>query len=400
MRLDHDPEIERYRAEVRRFLDTNRPAVKAAGKAGVRAPEAEDVPALRDWTARLFEAGYVGDDWPTEWGGTGTRDALRAAVVGEEMARAGVPSPIGAGLLAAMALIHFGRQEQKQRYLPRIRTGQDIWCQLFSEPDAGSDLAGLRTRARREGDVFVVDGQKVWTTNGHHAERGYLLARTNPDAARHAGITALVVDMDSPGVEVRPLREMTGTSDFNEVFLDGVRVPADNVIGTIDRGWEVATTSLVHERSAAGTAGVVSVKAVADLVSLAATFQRAGRPTLSDDRQVRQTLGRLYCAARTTLLLGQYNLSRSLEGTADAADAPLAKILFSETFLALVDFGLGLQGTDSLLTEDDPDAVAAGWWQDAFLYSRAYTIAGGTNEVLRNIVAERGLGLPRENRGS
>ena len=397
MKLSQDAAIESFRAEVRRFIDTHRPAVKAARKAGVRAPEAGDIPALRQWTARLFEAGYLGRDWPTEWGGAGADDPLRAAAVGEEMARAGAPSPIGAGLLAAMALLHFGDLGQKQRYLPRIRSGADIWCQLFSEPEAGSDLAGLRTRARRDGDWFVVDGQKVWTTNGQHAERGYLLARTNADAVKHAGITAFVVDMNSPGIQVRPLREVTGTSDFNEVFFDGVRVPAANVLGAVDHGWEVATTSLVHERSGAATAGIMAIGAVADAMALARTVRRAGEPALRD-RAVRETLGRLHCAARAAFLLGQYNLSRSLAGTADAADAPLAKILFSETFLDVAEFGLALQGTEALLTEDDPDAVADGWWQDAFLYSRAYTIAGGTNEVLRNIVAERALGLPREPR--
>jgi alkylation response protein AidB-like acyl-CoA dehydrogenase len=399
MRLDHDPQIEEFRAAVRRFIDANRPSVQTVRKAGVRAPEPDDIPALRKWTAQLFEAGYYGDDWPLEWGGTGTTDPLRATVVGEEMARARVPTPIGAGLLAAAALIHFGRHDQKQHYLPRIRAGQDIWCQLFSEPSAGSDLASLGTRARRDGEDFVVDGQKVWTTNGHHAELGYLLARTDPDAAKHAGITAFVMDMTSPGVNVRPLREITGTTDFNEVFLDGVRIPADNVLGTVDRGWEVATTSLVHERSSVGTAGITMLRAVHDAAAMARTLHRGGEPALRNDA-VRQEIGRLHAAARASFLLGQYNLSRALDDTADPGDAPLAKILYSETNLALTEFGLGCQGTESLLTEDDPDAIADGWWQDAFLYARALTIAGGANEVLRNIVAERSMGLPREPRGA
>jgi alkylation response protein AidB-like acyl-CoA dehydrogenase len=319
--------------------------------------------------------------------------------VGEELTRARVPTPIGAGLLAAMALIHFGRHDQKERYLPRIRAGQDIWCQLFSEPSAGSDLASLTTRARRDGEDFVVDGQKVWTTNGHHADWGYLLARTNPDAPKHAGITAFVLDMASRGIDVRPLREITGTSDFNEVFFDGVRIPADNVLGGVDGGWDVATTSLVHERSSVGTAGIGTLRMVREAAVVACTLQRCGAPALRNDA-IRQDIGRLYAAARAGLLLGQYNLARARDGTADAADAPLAKILYSETNLALTEFGLALQGTDGLLTEGDPDAIADGWWQDAFLYARALTIAGGANEVLRNIVAERSLGLPREPRGS
>ncbi|WP_330255007.1 acyl-CoA dehydrogenase family protein [Nocardia sp. NBC_00565] len=399
MKLDHDAEIGRFRAEVRSFIEAHRPVGQALHKAGVRAPDPDDIPALRKWTAQVFDAGYFGGDWPVEWGGTGAQDPLRATVVGEEIARARVPAPLGAGLLAAMSLIHFGRQEQKQRYLPRIRTGEDIWCQLFSEPGAGSDLASLQTRARRDGDCFVINGQKVWTTNGHHAERGYLLARTNPDVPKHAGITAFAIDMDSSGIDVRPLREITGTSDFNEVFFDDVRIPAENVIGAVDRGWEVATTSLVHERSGVGTAGVVLLRAVTDAARMAGILHRGERPAIENDA-IRQVLGRLYAAARVNILLGQYNLSRALTGSADAGDAPLAKILYSETNLAVCEFGLGLQGTDSLLTEDDPKAIGNGWWQDAFLYARALTIAGGANEVLRNIIAERALGLPKEPRVS
>jgi alkylation response protein AidB-like acyl-CoA dehydrogenase len=395
VKLVDDSGIERFRAEVRRFIDTNRPVLKTPWKAGVRAPHAEDIPALRKWTGQLFEAGYLGRDWPAEWGGAGQADPLRAAVVAEEMARARAPMPIGAGLLAAMALTHHGRPDQKARYLPRIRSGQDIWCQLFSEPGAGSDLAALATRARRDGGWFVLDGQKVWTTVGQHAGLGYLLARTDQNASKHAGITAFVVDMDSDGVSVRPLREITGTHDFNEVFFDGVRVPAANVIGAVGQGWEVATTSLVHERSGVGTAGIATIQAIRDAVAMARVLRRSGEPALRSDA-VQQEFGRLYAAARVSILLGRYNLSRMLDGTADAADAPLAKILYSETNLALAQFALGLQGTDSLLTEDDPRVVAGGWWQDAFLYARAYTIAGGTNEVLRNLIAERALGLPRE----
>ena len=399
MKLEQDPELDQFRAEVRDFLEKHRPAVRTKGRAGTRAPEAEDIPALRTWTARLFEAGYVGADWPAEWGGAGTKDALRTTVVGEEMARARVPTPIGAGLLAAAALIHCGRHDQQQRYLPRIRSGEDIWCQLFSEPSAGSDLASLSTRARRDGDDFVVDGQKVWTTNGQHAQLGYLLARTNPDVPKHAGITAFILDMTSPGVDVRPLREITGTSDFNEVFFDGVRIPKDNVLGEVDEGWKVATTSLVEERSSVGTSGIVMLRTVRDAVTMARSLRRGSRPALDDDA-VRQDIGRLYAAARVNVRLGQYNLSRALSGEADPGDAPLAKVLYSESNLALIEFGLGLQGTDGLLTEDDPEAIAGGWWQDAFLYSRALTIAGGANEVLRNMIAERSLGLPREPRGS
>jgi alkylation response protein AidB-like acyl-CoA dehydrogenase len=398
MKLDHDAGIDQFRMEVRQFIEAFRPVLVTPGKAGVRAPDPADIPALQQWTGRLFAAGYFGADWPAEWGGSGRHDPLRASVIGEEMARARVPGPIGAGLLAAAAVIRYGRQDQKARYLPRIRAGADIWCQLFSEPGAGSDLASLQARARRDGAEFIIDGQKVWTTNGQHAALGYLLARTSPEAEKHAGITAFVVDMTSPGVDVRPLREITGTSDFNEVFFGGVRVPAGNVIGTVGQGWEVATASLVHERSGTGSAGITTLRAVADALALAGKLPRHGGPALRS-QDVRQRIGRLHAAARVITALGDYNLSRALTGCADAADAPLAKILYSETNLELAEFGLSLQGTDSLLAEGDPEAISAGWWQDAFLYARAYTIAGGSNEVLRNMIAERALGLPRDRAG-
>jgi alkylation response protein AidB-like acyl-CoA dehydrogenase len=396
MQLVPDQDEDRLRAEIRDFIVSSAPQSRVS-KAGVRAPDAAALPDLRKWTGALFAAGWFGADWPKEWGGEGEHDPARASVVAEELARAGVPAPMGASLLAAAALIHCGRPDQQALYLPRIRTGEDLWCQLFSEPEAGSDLAGLRTRARRDGDDFVVDGQKVWTTNGQHAERGYLLARTNVDAPKHAGITAFAVDMHTTGIDVRPLREITGTCDFNEVFFDGVRIPAANVIGEVDSGWEVATRSLMHERSSVGAGGPTMLRTLEAAVKLARETRRFGRPAAESD-EVRQALGRLYVSARTNVLLGHFNLSRAMTGNASPADAPTAKVLFSDTNLALAELGMTLQGMSSILAEGDDGAVSNGWWQDAFLYSRAYTIAGGTNEILHNLIAERALGLPKEPR--
>ncbi|MEU1166954.1 acyl-CoA dehydrogenase family protein, partial [Streptomyces sp. NPDC005921] len=284
---------------------------------------------------------------------------------------------------------------------PAARSCADVWCQLFSEPEAGSDLAALRTRARREGEggdaVFVVDGQKVWTTNGQHADLGYLLARTDADAPKHRGITAFALDMRSPGVEVRPLREITGTTDFNEVFLDGVRIPAANVIGRIDDGWRVAMSSLARERSGVAARGVELFAVLDDLVRLAEEAP-AGGPAALDDSAARQRIGELAARVQVNAALIALAQSRMLHGTERPVDALLGKVFFSELNHDLADFGLGLEGTDGLLTEGDPEAVAAGWWQDAHLYSRAYTIAGGANEVLRTQIAERGLGMPREPR--
>ncbi|WP_284742389.1 acyl-CoA dehydrogenase family protein [Amycolatopsis sp. RTGN1] len=386
MRLEPTPELEAFRRRVRAFVAEHAPGVKA--HTGVRAPAADLVPAIRTWTAKLYEAGFLGITWPAEYGGLPDAHPLEPSIVAEEIARARTWPPIGAATLAAAAVIEFGTDAQRAHYLSRIRTGEDIWCQLFSEPGAGSDLAALQTRARREGDVFVVDGQKVWTTNGQYADLGYLLARTDPDAPKHRGITAFVLDMRSPGVDVRPLREITGTTDFNEVFLDDARIPASNVIGEVDGGWRVAMSSLGHERSGVAARGVELFAALDDLLRLA--------EEALEDSATRQAIGEL--ATRTHVNAAMIGLaqSRMLHGTEQPADAMLGKIFFSELNHDLTAFGVRLQGTQGLLVEGDPDVAADGWWQDAQLYSRAYTIAGGANEVLRTQIAERGLGLPRD----
>jgi alkylation response protein AidB-like acyl-CoA dehydrogenase len=393
MRLESTAELEAFRKKVRAFVAEHAPGVKT--HAGVRAPEPERMPAIRAWTAKLFEAGFLGIDWPVEYGGRPDAHPLEPFVVAEEIARARTWSPVGAASLASAAVIEFGSDEQRARFQPRIRTREDLWCQLFSEPDAGSDLAALQARARAEDDVFVVDGQKVWTTNGQHADMGYLLARTAPDAPKHKGITAFALDMRSPGVEVRPLREITGTTDFNEVFLDGVRIPAANVIGRVNEGWRVAMSSLGHERSGVAARGVELFAMLDDLLRLAEDTSVGDRPALADSG-TRQVIGELATRAHVNAAMVALAQSRMLHHTEQPADAPLGKIFFSQLNHDLAAFGVRLQGTDGLLVESDPDAMAGGWWQDAHLYSRAYTIAGGANEILLTQVAERGLGLPRE----
>jgi len=390
--LKEDAALDALRGRVRALVEREGPRL-AGRHAGVRAPEPTEIPALRAWTARLYEEQLVGVDWPVEYGGIADANPLHESIVGEELVRAGAPGPLGSGQLAAAALIESGTQAQRDFFLPRIRRGQDIWCQLFSEPDAGSDLAGLRTRARADGDTFVIDGQKVWTTIGQHADWGYLLARTDPDAAKHAGITAFALDMASPGITVRPLREITGTSDFNEVFLDGVRVPADRVIGTINGGWRVATSSLAKERSGAG-AGVTLLGALDGLLNLACELSVDGVPAIQR-HDVRQAIGALVADVQVNGLVSAFVQSNQLHGSGDMGDAAISKIMFSEVNLALHEYGMSLQGHDGVRIEHDGKAMDDGWWQDAFLYARAFTIAGGSNEVLRNVIAERALGLPK-----
>ena len=388
MRLETPPELEEFRREVREFIEKNAPGVKT--RTGVRAPEPEQMPAIRAWTAALYEAGFLGINWPAEYGGRPGAHPMESFIVAEEIARARTWAPIGAAALASAAIIEFGTPEQQKHFLPRIRSCEDVWCQLFSEPGAGSDLASLQTRAVRDGDEYVVTGQKVWTTNGQHADMGYLLARTNPQAPKHRGITAFALDMRTPGVDLRPLREITGTTDFNEVFLDNVRVPAENVIGEVDNGWRVANSSLSHERSGVAANGIEMFRQLDDLLKLA---KSAGR---LDDGAVRDRIGDLATRVHVNAAIAKLVQSRMLARTETPAEAPLSKIFFSEINHDLAVAGMALQGTDGLLTEEDPGAVAGGWWQDAYLYARAYTIAGGANEVLRNVVAERAFQLPRE----
>lgn len=380
MRLDSSAQLDQLRDDLRTFIAEHSPGIKQ--HAGVRAPEAEQIPALREFTKQLFGAGFLGGGWPVAYGGRADYDPAEAFVVAEELARSRTWTPIGAYHLSSAALIDFGTTEQKDHFLPRIRSGEDIWCQLFSEPGAGSDLAGLQTKARLDGDHWVIDGQKVWTTNGHHADLGYLLARTDPAAPKHKGITAFILDMRAPGVDVRPLREITGTYDFNEVFLDGVRIPVDRVIGEVNDGWRVANSSLGHERSGVAASSVELVRQLDRLTELGTDAQ----------------IGKIATQVFAVQAMSESVRSHILAGTEDAADAAAVKIAFSETNLAAVELGVELQGRAGILAEGDSEAVDAGWWQDAFLYARAYTIAGGATEVLKNVIAERALGMPREPR--
>ena len=371
-----------FREKLRRFLSDKRPRIEWKPRSGLRVPDREsDVTELRRWVRDLYDAGFI------------SSDEFEQRIFAEEISRAGFSAALGNPLVQT-AIERFGNEEQKMRHLPPIARGDHIWTQLFSEPNAGSDLASLATKARREGDVYVVDGQKVWSTWAQWADYGFLLARTDPDAEKHRGITAFILDMRSPGVTVRPLREMTGTTDFNEVFLEDVRVPAANVIGEPGDGWRVATYSLVHERGDVGGGGG-STTTVRELVELARRERRGGRPTI-EDGEVRQQLGRFIAASRVQKYLGWKSATRAARGTPAAWDAPLSKIFFSELNLAIDEFALALQGPRSVAVEGDSLAVEDGRWQDRFLYARAWTIAGGSNEILRNLIAERGLGMPRD----
>jgi alkylation response protein AidB-like acyl-CoA dehydrogenase len=380
-----------YRATLREFIAQHKPVLAWKQRTGVRVPDrADDVQLLRGYVRDLYDAGYRLERFSTERG-----DAYEQRVLEQELGAAGVPYVLGNPLIAG-ALKHFGTDDQRATYYPPMARGDHIWTQLFSEPDAGSDLTSLQTRATREGDEYVVAGQKVWSTWAQWADYGYLLARTEPVEGA-GGITAFILDMRSPGVDVRPLREMTGTTDFNEVFFDEVRIPVANVIGAPGEGWRVAGASLAEERTGVGSAGG-GIDPAQRLVRLARRSRRFGRPAI-EDGAVRQQIGDLAARSRIQRHLGQRMATKAMKGQIGAADAPVAKIWFSELNLETAEAGLALLGPRSMAVEGDELAEEDGRWQDAFLYARAWTIAGGSNEIMRNLIAERGLGLPREPRG-
>jgi alkylation response protein AidB-like acyl-CoA dehydrogenase len=386
-------DLDEFRRRLRAHIVGHAPPFR--GKTGTRTPaNAEQAEVLRRWSASLYEHGFVGGNWPVEYGGREDADPDEGLVVSEELAGAGAPTPIGAGPLAAHAIITFGTPDQQRFFLPRIRSYTDVWCQLFSEPDAGSDLASMKTRAVRDGDSFVVEGQKVWSTNAKFAQWGYLLARTNPSVPKHAGITAFALDMTLAGIDVRPLREMTGTSDFNEVFFDGVRVPVEHVIGAIDDGWRVATVSLAEERAGVGGLVVRLRLNLAALIEMARHTGPNGRPA-ADDPVIRQELARFAARVEIASLLVRITAERRRRDQSLPQDVPVTKLGFAMLNEEMSHFGMRLQGVAATLGEDDPHALNGGKWQDEFLYAKAYTISGGSNEIMRNLLAERALGLPR-----
>jgi alkylation response protein AidB-like acyl-CoA dehydrogenase len=373
-----DPSAETFRAQVRSWLAT-RPWPAGLRDYG-QTPTLDDVPAGREWQRVLAEAGYACLHWPVEHGGRGATMAEQAAFA-EEAARAGVPrqfSLVGADLVGPV-LLRFGTPEQRARYLPRIRTGEDLWCQLFSEPGAGSDLASLRTRAVSDGSDWLVTGQKVWTSGAEAAQHGLLIARTGQE--RHRGLSAFVVPMDVPGIEVRPLRQLDGESKFNEVFLDDVRLGAEHLVGAVGQGWEVATATLGRERLALG-AGAVAMFQTLDEVLVAAGARGRLDPVLEDRAATVWT--------RIWLLRETWRRAVREGGDLGSAAYSVLKLMSSETTQALSDLTAEALGPDAALAPETEPLV------HRMLVSRAQTILGGTSEIQRNILAERVLGLPRE----
>jgi alkylation response protein AidB-like acyl-CoA dehydrogenase len=369
-----------FRAEVQAWLADN----LTDELRGVRLGERRFEVAAREWSGKLFEAGYAGLTWPKEYGGAGAPYSYQAILL-EELARAEAPSHIGViGLgMAGPTIIACGTEEQKQRYLPRILSAEEIWCQGFSEPGAGSDLASVRTRADQRDGHFVVNGQKVWSSFAHIADWCILVTRSDPASERHRGLTYLVVDMHSPGVEVRPLRQLTGHAEFNEIFFTDVEVPVENVLGAVGDGWSVAMTTLLHERGTLGFAltGVLDA-AVRRLVSLA-------RDRNVDDPLLVDRIAQEWIELQALKLTNYRALTSLMKTGIPGPEGSVTKLHWSESNQRLGKLALELIGDEAQVVEGD------GEWQYLQLRSRGNTIEAGTSEILRSIIAERVLGLPR-----
>ena len=392
MDFNYSAEDESFRKELRSWLEKNikdaPPARDVLSEEGDGAWEASV-----KWHQKLNEGKWIGISWPKEYGGRGA-GILQNIIYSEELARAGTGVPFtGMGIsLLGPTLIHWGTDDQKRRHLPKILAGKEIWCQGYSEPNAGSDLASLQTRAVEEGDDFIVNGQKVWTSIAQHADWIFLLVRTDPQGPKHKGISYLLVDMHSPGITVRPLVQITGASGFNEVFFEDVRVPKKNIVGEKNQGWSVAMTTLMFERS--GGSGDTGMGEVQELADLAKRLPRNGG-TAWEDASVRQKIVEFGCDAEALKYTGYRQLTRQLKGMPPGPEGSMMKLCNTELKLRMAMFAMELLGPYSQMESNAPFAIDHGKWSFRMLAARGPTIYAGTNQIQHNIIGERVLGLPK-----
>jgi len=387
------PEEEVFRDEVRSWLQRHLP--EGWPDHPPYRTERERTEFLKNWQRQLGAAKLAGIAWPKEYGGRGAT-LMEQVIFNEEMAKAKAPpmiNIIGLHMAGPTIMVH-GTEEQKRRFLPQIISGEEIWCQGFSEPNAGSDLAALQTRAVQDGDDYVITGQKVWTSWGHQAHWCLLLTRTDPDLPKHKGLTMFLVDMHSPGLEVRPLVQMTGEAEFNEVFFDHVRVPKANMLGKLNDGWNVAITTLMYERGTTWRASWIPV-IMEELLALARTPATDGMPPLKDPL-MRQRVAQMYIETQALRLTYYRNLTRLMRGEVPGSEGSIIKLHASELHKRITDTAIELEGMRSQVLAGSPWTVRNGYWQREFLWAPASTIAAGTSEIQKNILAERVLGLPKD----
>ena len=395
MDLNLTPSEEAFRQELSDWLQDNlTDEQKTTRLKGL--PEEQSLELRRAWERKLGEGGWLGVSWPKEFGGRGVT-AMEYVIYLEEMFRAEAPHPVdtlGLGLVGP-TVVDVGTDEQKRRFVQPILRGEVIWCQGFSEPNAGSDLAGLQTRADLDGDDWVVNGQKIWSSQAQNADWCALLARTDQDAPKHKGISFLLVDMTSPGISVRPIKQISGSSEFNEIFFDNVRVPKKNILGEPNNGWRVANRLLAYER------GVITMEMLAgyqtqwdEMREFARNTKRNGRPLIEDAR-IRERLAQSYTDIQLMRLANLRYITRYVRGEAPGAETSIMKLYWASTEQGLCDLAMSLAGPEALAMPGSPRAFAHDDWITKYLMSRVSTVYGGTLDIQRNIIAERIFGLPR-----
>jgi alkylation response protein AidB-like acyl-CoA dehydrogenase len=390
MDLTLSPSEEEFRDEVRAWLRANHPGPE---------PEAglDEVMAFRrEWQLKLHEAGWAGISWPQEYGGRGAT-MIEQAIFAAEASRQEAPAPanvLGLAMGGPVVIAH-GTDEQKARYLEPILTGEEIWCQGFSEPESGSDLASLKTRAVKDGDEWVVTGQKVWTTFAQYAKWCMLVARTDPDAPKHQGLTYFLMDMEQDGVQTRPLVQITGEGEFNEVFFEEARVPDANVVGGVGNGWAVAITTLMNERAGLAFGAISQIQNSLGRLSKLARETPANGGTAADDPYFRQRIAQLHIEVETMRLNAYRGLTKTMQSGIPGPEGSLGKWQWADLNQDLTELALEIEGAYSVLMRGSEHAISGGAWQYGFLRSRANSIEGGTTDILKNIIAERVLGLPR-----
>ena len=391
------PEQQSFRDEVRSWLSKNLPkdwSSKVQAASDVPREEAYDF--LRQWQRKMYDAGFVGLTWPKESGGRGLT-FMEEMILQEEMALAKAPPVLNilAVGMAGPTINAYGTEEQKKRYPPKMLSCEEIWCQGYSEPNSGSDLAALQTRAVKDGDHYVINGQKVWTSLAHIADWMMLLARTDPAAPKHKGITYFLLDMHAPGVTVKPLKQITGDAEFNEVYFDNVRIHESQILGGLNNGWAVGLTTLMYERLALGFGLQVRLRIALDgLVDLARRSSKNGAPA-SKDPVMRQKLAQMWIDTEVFKYTGARAITKLLKGELPGPEASTGKMMWVEGHQRLQELAMELEGPYAQLTKGSRWAVENGLWQYGFLRSRANSIEGGTTEIQKNIIGERVLGLPK-----
>ena len=406
MRPTYSADAEAYREKVQAFLAEKLPV----NWRGIGALEGDDLSAfVKEWRTTLYTAGYLAPGWPTKFGGAGL-SALEQVIIAEEFAKAGVPTGgpndvFGIQMLGN-TLLQWGTDEQKDHYLPRILSGDDTWCQGYSEPNAGSDLSNVGLRGVLDGDQWVLNGQKIWTSAGHLADHIFTLVRTDPDAPRHKGISFILVDMRQPGIEVRPIKMISGESEFNEIFYTDATAPKHEVVGGVNNGWAVAMTLLGYERGEA--AATVPIRYQAELDRLLLLAKESG---VIHDPIIRQRLAWCYAKVQIMRYNGMRTLTKFLQGHHPGPDAAISKLYWSEYHKVVTELSLDILGANAMTpsgrhpstafqTDDAGAPNSTASWVGTFLNARAGTIYAGSSQIQRNIIGEMVLGLPKEPKAS